>query len=191
MVLVLMTLLACTPSSGGPGATGSDWVAPDNRWPSQAPPAELAAAGYDEGDVPPDVRMPDQFGDEVSLWQFYGNLVVVNVAPMWCAPCQELARGVEELVAEYEGEPMVFIELVAETIEGETPDETHAADWADTFDIVSTPVLADIAGFYVNFSQGGAYPVVIGIGPEMVIIEGGFVAVDGENDIRAFIDDNL
>lgn len=191
MLVLFAALMACTPTADGPGASGADWVAPDNRWPSQAPPGGLAAEGYDEGDVPPDVRMPDQYGDEVSLWQFYGNLVVINVAPMWCAPCQELASGVEELVGEYEGESMVFVELVAETIEGETPDETHAADWAETFGIESAPVTADTSGFYVNFPQGGAYPVVIGIGPDMVIIEGGFVPVDGEDDIRAFVDENL
>lgn len=191
MLLAFFVFLACAPGTQGPSSAGAEWEAPDNRWPSQAPPADLVAGGYDEGDVPPDVRMPDQFGDEVSLWQFYGNLVVVNVAPMWCAPCQDLAAGVEPMMEEYEGESVVFIELVAETVEGETPTMSDAEEWAETFGIESSPVLADTSGFYVNFSQGGAYPVVVGIGADMVVFEGGFVPVDGEDDIRAFIDANL
>ncbi len=184
-------IIACAPGESADGATGADWIAPDNRWISQAPPEKLRAEGYEEGDTPPDVRLPDQYGDEVSLWQFYGNLVLIDISPMWCAPCQDLARGVEQLVRDYEGEPMVYINLVAETVEGDTPGQEHAEEWATSFGIESTPVLADLEGFYINFTQSGSYPIVVGISPELRIFEGGFVAVNGEPDIRSFIDQNL
>ena len=189
--LLVAGIIACAPGKSTGGATGADWIAPDNRWFSRAPPDDLIAEGYEEGDTPPDVRLPDQYGDEVSLWQFYGQLVLIDISPMWCAPCQDLARGVEQLVLDYEGEPLVYINLVAETVEGDTPGPEHAEEWATSFGIASTPVLADLEGFYVNFTQSGSYPIVVGISPEMRIFEGGFVAVNGEPDIRSFIDQNL
>ena len=189
--MMLSRLLACTATTTDDSSVPSDWVAPENRWPITTPPGELAATGYAEGDVPPDLRVPDQFGDTVSLWQFYGRLVVVDISPMWCAPCQEIAAGLEDLLADYQDTDLVYISLVAETVEGAPATKESAEQWASAYGIVSAPVVADLDGFYTNFGDGSTFPVVLGIGRDMVFFEPGFVPTNGEQGIREFIDQNL
>ena len=41
MSLALLSLFACVPSLYTDGAVG-DWSAPENSWPSEAPPADVA-----------------------------------------------------------------------------------------------------------------------------------------------------
>lgn len=187
----LLLLLACAPIddtdvTGDPTA----WDAPSNRWYVGQPPGGLAASGYDEGDVPPDVRMPDQFGDEVALWQFHGKLLVLEISPMWCGPCQELARGLEEMVVSYEGTELAYVQLIAEDVEAQPATQENAATWATTFGLVSFPVVADTDGFYQNFGDGSSYPVLVGISRDLRITEAGF-APTSEAEIRAYIDANL
>src|SRR5687768_2227270 len=97
VALIAVISTGCVPhlySSGGAGQP-SEWVAPENTWTVTPPPATLEAQGYGEGDVIPDFRLVDQHGDEVSLWQFYGNVILLDVSTIWCGPCQQLALETE------------------------------------------------------------------------------------------------
>ena len=83
LALTTFVLLAtgCVPELTSPAGTVlevSDYTAPENSWPmGEAPPASLAAEGFGSGQVVPDMRLMDQYGDEVSLWQFYGLVVAL------------------------------------------------------------------------------------------------------------------
>ena len=61
------------------------------------------------GEAVTDECVPDQNGDQVSLWQFYGNVWVLDVSTMWCAPCQKLASGLQEIVNDHEEEGFVYL----------------------------------------------------------------------------------
>ena len=98
--LVLALLAGCVPHYTSPpdsGDTGDAWVwvPPDNDWPMSAPPEGLEGTGFDEGEVLPDFRLPDQYDQTVALWQFYGMVLVVDISTMWCGPCQNLAEDAE------------------------------------------------------------------------------------------------
>lgn len=188
---LLLVFFACSgPRTSDTEDAASAWEAPSNRWYIGSPPEGLRASGYDEGNVPPDVRFPDQFGDTVALWQFSGRLLVFEISPMWCAPCQELAEGLEEMVRDYDGTDLAYVQIVAEDVQGNPPTQVHAADWAASFGLISLPVVADTEGFYTNFGEGGVYPVLVGVSRDMVIFEAGFTPTS-EDEIRTFIDDNL
>ena len=60
---------------------------------------DLAQEGFREGQVIPDMRLMDQYGDEVSAWQFYGMVIALDFSTEWCAPCQELAKEVAASVS--------------------------------------------------------------------------------------------
>lgn len=167
----LLIASACAPRlyTEGDAVRGSDWVAPENRWPSTVPPASIVAEGFFVGQVVPDVRVPDQHGDEVSLWQFHGRVVLFDISTMWCAPCQELALGAEETAHEFADEAFTYLTVLQENVESHPPTGDDLNRWADLFGITS-PVLADTEKLTAPAVQQGQYPAVLLIGPDLRVI---------------------
>ncbi len=59
---------------------------PDNSWwhaMESDVPADLAGTGWSNGDVANNFTLVDQFGDEVELYQFYGQVIVLDVFAYW------------------------------------------------------------------------------------------------------------
>lgn len=52
-------------------------------WERGPVPSDLEATGHDVGDVPDDFRLLDQFGEEVSLWSFYGRVILIESVAEW------------------------------------------------------------------------------------------------------------
>ncbi len=177
-VLVLLATAGCVPrleTAGGPDPTAtSDWTLPENGWESPAggPPATLKEGGFAVGDVAPDIRLPDQFGATVSLWQFYGDVIVLDVSTIWCAPCQDLAETTQETVDAFAADGFEYVTIIQQDVESDIPGVEDALLWADDFGI-QAPVLADIMDPPV--SEGvvpdNAFPGVLIIDREMKIVE--------------------
>ncbi len=167
MVGVLTLVLGCIPHLESPdGGVPQDWLPPENSWPSAEPPAGLVGEGWFEGDVVPDVRGLDRYGDEVSLWQFYGQPVVLDVSHVWCRPCQDLAAklpGLEEDFPEAN-----FVTLLVTDIEGEPSDPQDCADWADAFGLHS-PVITDPELSSEPIVVTNSYPYAVLIDPDLTV----------------------
>lgn len=159
----------CIPVLETPG--GGAWVPPDNSWPSFEPPDDLVGEGWSEGMVAPNMKAIDQHGDEVQLWQFYGMVVVLDVSTIWCAPCQALARDVQETQEDYDKNNFIYLTLLPENARGEIPSvEELNQDWAEPFGI-EAPVLSDTDQTGYTISPNGLYPWVLVIGRDMVVVE--------------------
>jgi thiol-disulfide isomerase/thioredoxin len=164
----------CVPrlyTSGG----GGDyvWEAPTNTfWDGAVPPEGLQPEGFDVGEVVPDLRLPDQHGDVVSLWQFYGDLIVLDVSTIWCGPCQELAAGTEATAQAHAAEGLAYITVLQQDLEGDPPDAADLNLWVTEFGITA-PVLGDdqdppaTAGAVVN----GQFPAVLLVDRELRVLE--------------------
>lgn len=137
--LVLLFSVGCVPRLYGDVA---EWEAPENGWPASEPPADLVGGGWSVGDVAPDFRLVDQFGDTVSLWQFHGQVVLLDVSTMWCAPCQQLAEHTEETWQHYRDRGFLYVTVLQEDVQGGPPGLEGVQTWADTFGITA-PVLED------------------------------------------------
>jgi len=119
------------------------WSPPTaNSWEQTPPPDGLVGNGFEVGDVAPDVRLADQYEDTVSLWQFYGKVIVLDISTSWCAPCQALAETCEETYLEYEPEGFMYVTVLQADLEFGDPDTDDLLLWAGEFGI-STPVLDD------------------------------------------------
>jgi hypothetical protein len=55
----------------------------DGGWERSPWPEDLESAGQDVGDIADDFRLLDQFGEEVSLWSFYGRVILVENVAEW------------------------------------------------------------------------------------------------------------
>ena len=94
----------------------AEWIAPTNSWPQCAPDDRQVAEGYDPGQTVPDLRMPDQFGAEVSLWQFSCDVVLLDISTMWCEPCQDLARDAQEMADDYREQGFTYVTVLTEDL---------------------------------------------------------------------------
>lgn len=186
LAVSLATLVACIPdlgrdtsvaggSAGGIGETGIDGpeeseFGPENDWwhaNDADVPSGLEGTGFRTGDVAYDFTAVDQNGDEVQLYQFYGQVILLDVLTEWCGPCQDMAPHGEDTWQQYKDEGLVYIAVIQEDAQGARPDADTAAGWASSFDLTH-PVLADEDKFNNDYIVSG-YPTVVVIDREMNI----------------------
>ncbi|MFT5681654.1 MAG: hypothetical protein ACI8RZ_002560 [Myxococcota bacterium] len=95
-ILVLSSVLmfaACDPkeeaeedSEDTEGIVTPSEYGPENSWShafDSEVPTELEGTGYDEGDIAYNFQFNDQFGEEVEMYQFYGQVIVLDVFAEW------------------------------------------------------------------------------------------------------------
>jgi len=147
---------------------------PDNTWfhaAADAVPAGLEGTGYLVGDTAYNFTLMDQYGDEVELYQFYGQVVLLDVFAEWCGPCVTHAPTGEEIWQDVQDRGVTILAMMQQNADGspaETPED--AARWADRFDLTHA-VLADPTGNANQFQViGGGFPTYPLIGPDMTVI---------------------
>ena len=172
---MVLILLGCVPhlstdATQDTGIYDNGWVAPENSWPTSAPPSSLQGEGCKAGEVLEDHRGLDQFGDEVSLWQFYGTCTLVDIGTMWCGPCRELAETFHESAQRF---PEVqFVSLMPEDDNGDPASVEKLAEWADYYGI-EEPVINDDLGWHECSVPEDAFPAVLIVGPDMKVLDPG------------------
>ncbi len=169
-LLLLSLQTGCVPVLVSPADDGAPWEAPVNSWGVSPPPDGLEAEGFEEGQVVPEFRLPDQNNEEVSLWQFYGQVVVLDVSTMWCAPCRQLAQTAQAMADEFKDQGFFYTTVFPEDADGDAddpvvPDQEDLNAWADYYGI-QEPLITDGAG-YSSLVVGESYPVIVVIDREM------------------------
>ncbi|MGK2907489.1 MAG: TlpA disulfide reductase family protein [Desulfuromonadales bacterium] len=66
------------------------------------------------GDTAPDFRLEDAAGNQVSLADLRGKVVLVNFWATWCPPCREEMPSMEKLFAAMSGEDFVMLAVNTE-----------------------------------------------------------------------------
>jgi hypothetical protein len=150
-------------------------------WTLNNPGGPNSAWTVANGERFPNVRLDDQCGDSVDLWDFLGHYLVIDSSAPDCGPCQAMAEGAEAFKARMEAEcaPVEMITLLNESLgainKPAAPDVL--LDWAETFGLTS-PVLADKgAGYalfpdYLGIESGMSYPAVILVDPDGNVLYG-------------------
>ena len=170
LTCLALPLTGCVPELVSPADDGAPWEAPTNGWGVTPPPEGLAAEGFEEGQVVPEFRLPDQNGETVSLWQFYGQVVVLDVSTMWCAPCRQLAETAQEMADEFKDQGFFYTTVFPEDADGDAddpvvPDQEDLLAWGEYYEILE-PLISDGEG-YSSLVIGESYPVVVVIDREM------------------------
>jgi thiol-disulfide isomerase/thioredoxin len=167
--MLFSLLFACVPELTSPDDSGASscWMEADNQWSSHIP-NDIKGEGFGLGQVPHDMCMLDQHGDMVSLWQFYGEVILLDISAEWCAPCQELADGVEETWKDFEDQGFIYITLLTEDNFSEIPEQEVLLDWATSHNITA-PVLSDSENYKQQLVPDGAYPRLMLIDRTMTV----------------------
>lgn len=149
-------------------------------WPQNNPGGPNASWDVAVGAPFPNVRLDDQCGEPVDLWDFLGFYLVVDASSPDCGPCQAMAADAEAFKARM-AEQCVPVELIT-VLNASLGDVLAPADldmrneWADTFGL-SSPVLADQGFGYAVMAaalqdEGISLPTVFVVDPDGVAIAG-------------------
>ena len=68
-----------------------------------------------EGEASIDFTYPDKDGNEVSLSNFKGTLVYVDVWATWCGPCKAEIPSLQKLEVDYHGKDITFMSVSVDT----------------------------------------------------------------------------
>ncbi len=190
-LMMLLSSIGCVPVLTSPqdSADQSCWMTAENDWVSNTPRNDLEYTGFGLGETPPDMCMTDQFGNDVSLWQFYGQVILLDISAEWCAPCQELATEVDHTWKDYEDQGFMYLTILTEDQNSQIPGVEVLEKWAEDFDITA-PVLSDTEGYRNQLVPTGAYPRLMLINRNMKISIDNVTPANDEN-IRAKIEEAL
>jgi peroxiredoxin len=107
------------------------------------------AASLQIGDSAPDFTLPDLTGQDVSLQDFRGKVVLLNFWASWCVPCRSETPALQRLYEKYQDQDFVVIGV---SIDEETVEAVP--DFIEEFGL-TYPILLDTTR--VSTGQDGSY----------------------------------
>ncbi len=152
-----------------------DWDFGSDRWPDFTHSAgDIADADtYQMGEVFPDFTYEDQFGNEVSLHQFYDYVILLDLSAGWCGPCQTVAQTANDEWKDFRRDGFLIVHLMLADWTNDVPDEDFLEEWSEEFDL-DFPVLGEMDGevsdalFDANIYEG-SIPFVLLLDKDMTI----------------------
>lgn len=112
----------------------------------------------DDGEALNDFMFVDQFGNEVTLHQFYGQVVMVDFSAGWCNPCRQAAEGAEDMYQEFKDDDVVFLHILIDDNQGSgNPSQAFIEGWTEQYGL-TFPVGAPENGQALNgLGRAGVY----------------------------------
>jgi len=131
------------------------------------------------GDTAADFTAKDQNNQDVSLYDYFGKVILFDFSADWCGPCRDEAPHLEVLYNEYKSRGFQVITLLT---------SGSPSDWAQTYNL-TFPVLDDNNQTIWDIYGEGYVPLNIVVDRNCVIRykQSGF----DENAIRAIIEQYL
>lgn len=123
------------------------------------------------GDILPNYTFTDQNGEQVELYSFCGNHVMLAFGAMWCPPCQDAAAEAQALQDEYADRGFQLIEVLIENSSGDAPSQSDLQSWQSNYGMTSIPVLDDSAyQLWPYMEADWGIPTIVHIGPGMEVL---------------------
>ena len=146
-------------------------------------PDTLVSTGAEEGDTIANIRLSDQCGDEVALWDFHGAYQIVYMTVGWCNGCKNEAKRLQSVQEDFVSETGLdfqFMLVLYENSSGYPATPEDGASFADSIENPNFPVFADGNDMVVNATPltNNSRPEMCALSPELEII-GCFTGYDG------------
>jgi thiol-disulfide isomerase/thioredoxin len=169
-LLLILCLISCGPTK----VETSDAGINDSSATSQSP-ITWTDCSNNEGDHPCDFTLLDHEGNQISLYDLYGQPIVLDFSTMWCYYCQMAAYDVKEVTKLNEAHNLIYITVLAQNFAGVDPVQDDLVQWVEHFQIgtESTPVLGASMSMIDLTGENGwyveAWPTFYFIDSEMTI----------------------
>lgn len=126
---------------------------------------------YKKGDVAENFTLADQHGEDVELYSFCGQYVMIAFGAGWCGPCQDVASDAQHLQDKYGTDGFQMIEVLIEDSSGADPNTQDLVQWQNSFNMQTVPVLDD--GKYAvwpYYESDWGIPTLVHLGPDMTVL---------------------
>ena len=181
-----------------------------NPWEGRTEPYTCGWPQNDPGDLTldyelgigktfPNVHLRDQCNERLSLWDLYGNWLILDTTQSDCGPCRSMASSSEEALAEMraEGLNVMMVSFLGNGLSYpyETPSASTLDTWVDQYEL-EDPVLFDQGFAYALFpsfveeytGEGFGYPTWLLVNPEMELVYGNVGFSSWDNIYQAILD---
>tara|TARA_B100000131_G_scaffold175032_1_gene169106 strand:+ start:3424 stop:4164 length:741 start_codon:yes stop_codon:yes gene_type:complete len=89
---------------------------------------------------PCNFRLTDQNGNSVELYDYEGDVIMLDFSATWCYVCKIVAEHVQDMHDSLS--PFTAITILTEDSSGDRPDVSTLSDWANEYGITTSPVLS-------------------------------------------------
>jgi thiol-disulfide isomerase/thioredoxin len=96
---------------------------------------------YDLQDHPCEFNLIDQNGNEFSLYDHMGKVIVLDFSTMWCPVCKMIAPNSQIIQDTYEDQNFVYITILIDDQTGSEPGISDIYSWSSQYGMTSSPVL--------------------------------------------------
>jgi peroxiredoxin len=165
-------------------------------WPQEDPGTLVLDYTLAEGNTFPNVRLEDQCGEQLALWDLYGRWLVLDSSQSDCGPCRLMADGAEDFVESMAGEgiEVMVVSLLGNGLSDPagTPDTATLTSWVEDYGLTD-PVLYDRGFGYALFpdfienstGESFGYPAWLVVDPTMTLVHGnvGFSSWDDVSEV--------
>lgn len=125
------------------------------------------------GDHPCNFTLLDQDNNEISLYDFYGSTIILDLSAMWCGPCQMAGSDVQSTIERFADEDVRYVTVLIENLQGNPPNQSDVQSWAMNLGIETEPILQGSRDFLNPDANIGwpleSWPTFILITSEMEI----------------------
>ena len=126
VTLMLLSLFACSDGKGVATLVGTE---PDTA--EIVDPITWNECGHETGQHPCNFTFLNQHGEEVSLYDYHGKPVLIDMSTMWCSYCAVAAIELTAVKREYENIGLETLILLFENGNREQPHQEDLEYWAD------------------------------------------------------------
>lgn len=128
------------------------------------------------GDNPCDFSMTDQHGDEFSLYDHYGKVIVIDFSAMWCGVCNTMANDAQVFMDDYGSQDFIWVTVLVDDNQGNPPTSSDLDSWCSIYGIDDAYVLAGDRSIIDPAAEAGypiqAWPTFVVIDRKMVLQHG-------------------
>jgi hypothetical protein len=122
---------------------------------------------YNGGDHICNLSLTNSNGDVEEIYNYYGEVIVLDISAMWCDPCQIAAWNSNSIKVTTGG--VKWITVLIEDLQGNAPDEDDGIEWGNYFGIEYNEIW--LGTREDNLDADGATGVPLGGWPYFLIID--------------------